>query len=79
MINYSLLMDIIYQSMQALQDFLINSVPNLYYGIAALGSIYIFYHLFIILRGFWRLLFRKKQNFIKIYGEKSWVLVTGSS
>ncbi len=46
---------------------------------AALGGIRLFYQFFIILRGLFRVLFRKKQNFKKIYGEKSWVLVTGSS
>jgi hypothetical protein len=65
--------------MLAIQEYLISSVPILYYGITALGATFVFFRLFIFLRGFLRIFFRKKQNYIKVYGEKSWVLVTGSS
>lgn len=62
-----------------IQEFLITNVPTIYNTIAIFGSIFVLYELFIILRGFLRIFLRKKQDLIKIYGEKSWALVTGSS
>jgi hypothetical protein len=62
-----------------IQEFFIENAPCFYYTVAAFGAIPIFFQLFIILRGIWRMLFRRKLNLISKYGEGSWVLVTGSS
>lgn len=54
--------------MLCIQEYLISYVPNLYVGITVLGAIFVFFRLFVILRGFLRIFFRKKQNFVKLYG-----------
>ncbi len=65
--------------MLPIQGYIITSAPNIYYGVTALGAIFVLFRLFIMLRGILRVFIRKKQHFSKVYGDKSWVLVTGSS